>query len=247
MATRIIRIIRVAGATAAMVFLAVAGARAQSSLEVPLPGAQQPPRVAPTPASPPPASNPGYGPNVLQVAPPQPPAPAAPPPPPPPEAAAPLPPLQLTAPLPAVFRGCWKGQVNELDSIQRLPGAHKVGFWTPKTYRLCYRRVGGAPFTLTFSETGVTPTDKIINVRGEVVALSTDGRAFAKMRSDLHFDEYYTDRGLRGTTFAVDEVTMLDCRIKNDQMFVSAEVHGTRDGEPWFRAYWHAGFRQVAQ
>jgi len=247
MSARTNRIFRIVGAATAALFVIVAAARAQSNLEVPGPGGQQPPRIAPNPAPTPPGSNPEYGPNVIQLLPLQTAAPAAPTPAPRPRMAPVAPPLQVTATLPAVFRGCWKGQVNELDSIQRLPGAHKVGFWTPKTYRLCYRRVGGGPFTLTFSETGVTPTEKIINVHGEVVALSTDGRAFAKMRSNLHFDEYHVDRDLRGTTFAVDEITMLDCRIKNDQMFVSAEVHGTRDGEPWFRAYWHAGFRPVPQ
>src|SRR5262249_6500089 len=59
--------------------------------------------------------------------------------------------------LPAVFDGCWQGRVDQLDWIKREPGARKVGFWTPKTYRLCYRRVGTGPFKLTFTETGVEP------------------------------------------------------------------------------------------
>ena len=59
---------------------------------------------------------------------------------------------QAVPALPSVFRGCWQGQVSELDWIRSEPGAHKIGFWTPKNYRLCYKRVGNQPFTLTFTE-----------------------------------------------------------------------------------------------
>src|SRR5215470_12429807 len=147
--------------------------------------------------------------------------------------------------LPQVFRGCWEGEVVMVDDLERLPGAHKVGYWTPKTYRLCYQRIGEGPFHLTFSETGVVPNEQIKNAHGHVDALATDGRAYAKMRSDLRFDEDHIEPGLRGSTFAVDEVTMLDCRIRDDAMAVSAGVYGTRDGEPWFKARWHADFRHV--
>ena len=149
--------------------------------------------------------------------------------------------------LPRIFRGCWEGEVVMVDDLERLPGAHKVGYWTPKTYRLCYQRIGEGPFHLTFSETGVVPNEQIKNARGRVDALATDGRAYAKMRSDLRFDEEHIEPGLRGTTFAVDEVTMLDCRISDDAMAVTAGVYGTRDGEPWFKARWHADFRHVPE
>ena len=146
--------------------------------------------------------------------------------------------------LPAEFRGCWQGTVVGLDSNDRLPGAHKVGYWTPKTYRLCYRRRGDGPFQLTFSRMGVEANDSISNAHGTVVALSTDGHDYAKMRSRLAFDEYSRDEG---AAVPVDETTMLDCRISGDQMRVSANVYGTRDGEPWFRARWHAEFAQVPE
>src|SRR5215469_490560 len=149
--------------------------------------------------------------------------------------------------LPQVFRGCWEGEVVMVDDLERLHGVHKVGYWTPKTYRLCYQRIGEGPFHLTFSETGVVPNEQIKNPRGRVDALATDGRAYAKMRSDLRFDEDHIEPGLRGSTFAVDEITMLDCRIRDDAMTVSAGVYGTRDGEPWFKAHWHADFRHVPE
>jgi len=100
---------------------------------------------------------------------------------------------------------------------------------------------------LTFSETGVVPDEKIVNAQGHVEALATDGRAYARMRSSLHFDEYRVDPDLRGATFAVDETTMLDCSISGDAMAVSASVYGTRDGEPWFKARWHADFRPIPE
>ena len=146
--------------------------------------------------------------------------------------------------LPSVFRGCWSGQVEELDWIRREPGAPKIGFWTPKTYRLCYKRVGDQPFTLTFTQTGIEPNDKIINPHGQVVPLSTDGRAYAAMRSQLDFDEYKTRADGFSPTFAVNETTKLDCRIAGDDMIVSADVYGTRDSEPWFRAHWRADFHR---
>jgi hypothetical protein len=148
--------------------------------------------------------------------------------------------------LPQVFRGCWEGEVVMVDDLVRLPGAHKVGYWTPKTYRLCYQRIGDQPFQLTFSETGVVPNEQIKNARGHVDTLATDGRAYAKMQSDLRFDEDHIEPGLPAT-FVVDEVTMLDCRIRDDAMAVSAGVYGTRDGEPWFKARWHADFRHVPE
>ena len=154
--------------------------------------------------------------------------------------------IQSAPVLPEVFRGCWQGEVSQLDWIRREPGAHKVGFWTPKTYRLCYRRVGAGPFSLTFTETGVAPSEKIINPRGHVVPLSTDGRAFATMRARLRFDEYSSGWNPSSNTFAVDETTNLNCRIDGDQMLVNADVFGTRDGAPWFRAHWRAGFRHFA-
>ncbi len=163
--------------------------------------------------------------------------------PPPPVNVAPMT-AQAAPALPAVFRGCWQGQVSELDWIRSEPGAHKIGFWTPKNYRLCYKRVGNQPFTLTFTEAGVEPNEKIINARGHVVPISTDGRAYASMRSRLNFDEYKTRGDGFSPTFAVDEVTNLDCRIAGDDMIVSADVYGARDGAPWFRAHWRADFHK---
>lgn len=223
---------------------AIGSASAQSTFAVPGPSQQNQPYVPPQ--EPPPANYAPDNGDTIQLLPQlSRPAPAEPqpvPPPPPPGAinAAPM----TAQALPSVFRGCWQGQVNELDWIRSEPGAHKVGFWTPKTYRLCYERVGDQPFTLTFTETGVAPNDKILNPHGNVVPIMTDGRAYAAMRSRLNFDEYKTLADGMSPTFAVDETTNLDCRIAGDDMMVTADVYGTRDGEPWFRARWRADFRR---
>jgi len=149
--------------------------------------------------------------------------------------------------LPAIFRGCWQGQVVYLDSIQRVYGAAKVGPWTPKTYRICYQRVGNGPFELTFSQVGVVPNIKIVNPVGRMDLISTDGHNAARMRAQLHFEEYYTGHQFIRHTFAVDEETILDCDVQGGgAMLVRGTVFGQRDGSSWFRATWHAVFSRVA-
>jgi hypothetical protein len=224
-------------------------ARTQTTLEMPAPSSQnqpnipppQPPTIRLAPAN-------GDSGNTIQLLPgwnqpEQPQAAATPPPPPVHYNDAPMT-AQAAPALPAVFRGCWQGEVNELDWIRREPGAPKVGFWTPKTYKLCYQRVGNQPFTLTFTNTGIEANDKIVNPQGQVVPLATDGRAYALMRSNLSFDEYKVRPDGMAPTFAVNEVTNLDCRINGDEMMVTANVLGARDGSPWFTARWRADFHR---
>jgi hypothetical protein len=147
---------------------------------------------------------------------------------------------QVQPVLPAVFRGCWEGRVDYLDSLKRLPGAAKVGFWTAKTYRLCYRRIGDGPFVLTFSEAGIEQNNRIAHAAGRMTLLSSDGRRYASMRSDLDFDEYRSHASYFGNnTFAVHELADLDCDIEPDGMHVKGMVTGWRNSVPWFRARWH--------
>ena len=198
-------------------------ARAQSTLEVPGPAQQSQPNVAPPRQAPPPVMPAPDNGDSIQLIPPQlwnslvrpQPQPAAPPP--APMTTRPMT-LQANPVLPAEFRGCWDGQVNQLEWIKREPGAQKIGYWTPKTYRLCYKRVGDGPFTLTFTQTGVEPNDRIINPHGNVALISSDGRKFASLSSHLHFDEYGRGYNPDSATFAVDENTRLDCRIDGDEM-----------------------------
>jgi hypothetical protein len=171
------------------------------------------------------------------------PPPAPPPAPPPPPISVPL--MAPQPVLPPVFRGCWQGTVESVESMERAPGGRKLGYWTPKTYRLCYKRVGEGPYQLTFGETGVVATEKIKYSKGTVEIKQTDGRSYAEMRAFLHFDEYRAGAVSNGETFSVDEVTMLDCKIDGDQMQVIADVDGRREDEPWFRAHWRTTFIRV--
>jgi hypothetical protein len=169
---------------------------------------------------------------------------------PPPTPSPPPPPISMpmVAPqpvLPPVFLGCWQGTVESVESILQAPGGHRLGYWTPKTYRLCYKRVGDGPYQLTFGETGVVATEKIKYSKGRVEIIATDGRSYARMRAFLHFDEYRAGMNFRGSTFAVDEVTMLECKIEGDQMRVIADVDGRREDEPWFHAHWRTTFIRV--
>ena len=144
--------------------------------------------------------------------------------------------------LPTVFRGCWQGTVDSVDSMERAPGAHKLGYWTPKTYRLCYKQVGSGPYQLTFGEAGIVASQKIKYSRGRVEIIATDGRSYARMRAFLHFDEYNAGMNFGGSTFPVDEATVLECQIDGDQMRVIADVDGRREDQPWFRAHWRTVF-----
>jgi hypothetical protein len=238
------------GLALTVIVLCAGRAVAQQTLELPMPQSQATQRLRPRakPTAPPlvPPSN-----NIQTI-------PAEPPPPPAlePQAQEP-PPLQPPAPppapvvrqpepvLPAVFRGCWRGVVDEVDRMQRIPGGERPGLWMPKTYMLCYRRVGDGPFRLTFTAAGVEGTG-ITNTSGQLRLLSTDGRSYAKMRSYLHFDEFRRPTWLGNSTFAVDEVTDLQCTIEPDGMHASGIVYGERDGAPWFRAWWHTTFSHVA-
>jgi len=201
------------------------------------------PPIAPAPRpanSPPPASNREM--QIPQQVPRQQWTPA-PPAPPPQRVSAPI--VTNQPVLPPVFRGCWQGTVYNVDSIERAPAGHKLGYWTPKTYRLCYKRVGEGPYQLTFGQTDVVATEKIKYSRGRVEIMKTDGRSYAELRAFLHFDEFRAGFNPAGDTFAVDEATLLECRIDGDRMQVIADVDGRREDQPWFRAHWRSTFARA--
>ncbi len=234
------------------IVLSAGGAWAQQTLDLPVPQSQGTQSLRPrSRATAPPLAPPSNNVQTIPAVPPPPaPPPAAPqaeePPPPLPPAPPPAPVVRQPEPvLPAVFRGCWRGRVEEVDRMQRLPGAPRLGLWMPKTYMLCYRRVGNGPFKLTFTEAGVEGSH-IINTSGRLQLISTDGRSFAKMRGYLHFDEFRRPAVFGTSTFAVDEITDLQCTIEPDGMHASGLVYGERDGAPWFRAWWHTTFYHVS-
>src|SRR5262249_326800 len=65
----------------------------------------------------------------------------------------------LEIPLTEVFRGCWRGQVDEVDSKQMLRGWRPafLVYWIPKAYEVCLLRRGLEPWVLTWSESKLGP------------------------------------------------------------------------------------------
>lgn len=235
------RALHVLGLIVSLIVWCAGIASAQQSLEVPPPSSQSAPSVRFRPK---PTPRPAPSPAEVQTIPPaaQPARVAPEPVPTPPSAHQPEPML------PALFRGCWEGEVSRLDSIERVPGGAKIGPWTPKTYRLCYRRVGDGPFELTFTEAGIARSRRITNAKGRMRVLTSDGRTYATMRAFLHFDEYRTHSSyFGGSTFPVDEVTKIEADIEPDGMHVWGQVAGNHSGNPWFRAWWHTVFIHVPE
>ena len=243
------RISRMGWIIAAIVLLMPSAAAAQSQLELapptrivpespqqaPQPPSQNSETIPSNPILTQPSSPPPSVPNETQIPPPE----------------APPPSVEMAQPiLPSIFRGCWQGEVDTLDAIERLPGAARLGTWTPKTYRICYQRYGNGPYQLTFTQTNVAPDERIISPNGSMRLLSSQGNT-AMMLGSLHFDEYYpASVGFFGFgspgTFPVDETTRLRCVVAPDGMHVWATVDGIRNGQPWFRAYWHALFQRAS-
>jgi hypothetical protein len=233
--------LHVLGLAACVIVWSSANVGAQQSLEVPSPSSQNAPtiRVPPNAALHP--TPPSAAVETIPQA--QQPEEIAPPP-----IVRSKPEMQTEPVLPAIFHGCWQGEVTQLDSIQRAPGGAKIGPWTPKTYRLCYERTGDGPFEMTFTEAGIVHSSRITNANGQIQVLTSDGHTYATMHASLHFDEYRTGASyFGGDTFPVDEATRLEADIKPDGMHVWGQVSGSREGVPWFRAWWHTVFEPVAQ
>jgi hypothetical protein len=154
----------------------------------------------------------------------------------------------LEIPLPQVFRGCWHGVVENIDSLTML-GPPEISAWVPKTYRICYVRTADGPFHPTISEAGMLDSSgQLSNVRGVLKVISTDGRTSARMRALLRFDESGRSRfGYRRKVGAVEELTNMDCRIGGGVMHVEASVYGQWNGRPWCEMRWHADFANVPQ
>jgi hypothetical protein len=237
-------------------FPLAATAQAQNEMQLPTQIVPESPQTVPQPsqALPRPLSHNSEtipsNPMAAQPLPPPPPMPDEAPQSPPDEAPPPSESMEETQPvLPDIFHGCWEGEVSTIDAIQQMPGGAPLGTWTPKTYRICYKRYGNGPYELTLNETGVAPNSRIISPNGTMQLLSSEGNT-ADMLGSLHFDEYFPSAvsffGFGGSsTFPVDETTKLRCIVAPDGMHVWATVDGLREGVPWFRAYWHATFYQV--
>ena len=170
------------------------------------------------------------------------------PPPPAPTPVAPWPGQTREIPLPEVFRGCWTGQVADVDSIQPLRYGTGRPVWLTKSYTLCYKQVGNSDrWHLTFAESSVSdPSSDVSDQRQSIKVKSVSGPDHAELSAFLHFR---AEQGnilglLTGATQVVDELTSLDCSISPDHgvMTVYASVFVEDDNAPTFRVIWHTRF-----
>jgi hypothetical protein len=153
-------------------------------------------------------------------------------------------------PLPEVFRGCWAGEVPEVDSITPLsPEATHIR-WLTKSYTLCYKQFGyGGKWHLTFAEGAVAERAVVSEQRQSIRVKSVDGRDRAELTAYLHFRAPQLNPiGMAtGMVDTLDELTHLHCAVTpdNSAMEVRAEVFVEKDGESWATIKWHTRFMRT--
>ncbi len=153
-------------------------------------------------------------------------------------------------PLPNVFRGCWFGQVPDVDSIRPLsPDAGHIR-WLTKAYTLCYRQIGySGRWQLTFAEGSVANRAIVTDQRQVMRVKSVEGPDRAVILSYLHFrapqvNPFGMPTGIVNT---LDELTHLHCTVSPDDgaMEVAADVFVENDSKPWVEMTWHARFVRI--
>ncbi|HEY9157514.1 hypothetical protein [Candidatus Binatus sp.] len=167
--------------------------------------------------------------------------------------------------VPKEFEGCWEGTVSEPDSWQVLDGL-RFGGWIPRTFRLCFRRTGDGPFTITFHDskldTGYASERgyKVSNYDEQTEVVSTDGKNQILLHSVSKMDERIRIRILRfipGPTVTVTIAKTSDNRCvlvdEGETMNVESSAvdrcsgspsHGC-NGQPWIQSTWHAQFHRT--
>jgi hypothetical protein len=150
-------------------------------------------------------------------------------------------------PLPEVFRGCWTGDVPQVDSITPLsPDAGQL-IWLTKRYVLCYKQAGyNGRWKLTFAEGSVEDAGQVSDQRQTIRVKSVSGPDRAEIIAFLHFRAPQLN-GFGTSTGAVnvlDELTHLHCDVIPDEdvMNVRATVFVESNGEPYANIVWHAQF-----
>lgn len=153
-------------------------------------------------------------------------------------------------PLPNVFRGCWFGQVSNVDSMRPLsPDAGHIR-WLTKAYTLCYRQTGyNGRWQLTFAEGSVANRAIVSDQRQVMRVKSVEGPNRAVILSYLHFRAPQVNPfGMpTGVVNTLDELTHLHCTVSPDDgaMEVAADVFVENDGKPWVEMTWRARFIRI--
>ena len=146
-------------------------------------------------------------------------------------------------PLPEIFRGCWSGEVAQVDSMIPLTQNALHVQWLSKLYTLCYKQVGaGDRWHLTFAETSVAQRSMVSDQRQSISVKSVAGRDRAELTGYLHFRAPEVNLfGLRSSAVnTLDELSQLHCTVSPDRaaMYVRAEVLVENDDEPWVKITW---------
>ena len=153
-------------------------------------------------------------------------------------------------PLPEVFRGCWAGDVAEVDSITPLnPEANHIR-WLTKTYTLCYKQAGyGGKWHLTFAEGSVAEREVVTDQRQAITVKSVEGRDHAELTAYLHFraPQLNPFGMITGMVDTLDELAHLHCVVTPNEtaMEVRADVFVEKDGESWATIKWHTEFTRT--
>jgi len=147
-------------------------------------------------------------------------------------------------PLPEVFKGCWSGEVAEIDSIIPLTRLAGRVHWLTKIYMLCYKQVGvGDNWHLTFAEASVAQRSMVSDQRQSISVKSVSGGDRAELTAYLHFrSPQITASGKQtGVINTLDELTQLHCMVTPDRaaMNIEADVFIENNDVPWMKMTWH--------
>jgi hypothetical protein len=147
-------------------------------------------------------------------------------------------------PLPEVFKGCWSGEVAQVDSITPLTRLAGRVHWLTKIYTLCYKQVGvGDNWHLTFAEASVAQRSMVSDQRQSISVKSVSGGDRAELTAYLHFrSPQITMSGEQtGVINTLDELTQLHCIVTPDRsaMNVEADVFIENNDVPWMKMTWH--------
>jgi hypothetical protein len=150
-------------------------------------------------------------------------------------------------PLPEVFRGCWRGSVPRVDSIEPLDPAAGRTIWLTKSYTLCYKQAGyGGKWILTFAQGEVADRRQVRDQRQAISVKSVEGQDRAELTAYLQFRApTLTMFGApTGIVNEQDELSHLHCYVMPDQqvMEVRATVFVETNGRPSVSIVWHTRF-----
>ncbi len=155
--------------------------------------------------------------------------------------------------VPIGFEGCWEGTVSVPDSWQLLEGP-SLGGWISRTFRLCFRRTGNGPFTVTIDTRFAS--ERISNYQEQTKVVSTDGRNQALLHSAASMDELGRSLGFfPGRAATITASSDLRCVLVDEDKTMNVETSEVDRcsalpsagcfGQPWVKATWHAQFHRT--